>query len=72
MKRHTSAEWLRYFGIEMIDDDGWRANGQTHLGSEEFNLVEFMDRVQQSTILLISGEPYEWRRQTLDFISGRV
>lgn len=70
MKRHTSQEWLQFFGIDMMDPDGWRVHGQSHLGPEKLNMIEFMDRVNQSTIRFIIGEPFRTRRQMLDFISG--
>jgi hypothetical protein len=58
MKKHTGWEWLEFFDIEMLDDDGWRkADGVTLDAS--ITLEEFGDRISVSTIRpprLISGQ----------------
>jgi hypothetical protein len=69
MKRHTSQEWLDYFGYEMIDPDGWRANGETVENPVELILTEFVDRLNDSTICNRPGATYYNRREVLDFLS---
>jgi hypothetical protein len=69
MKRHTSQEWINYFGFEVIDADGWRSRGETTNDPAELTVVEFTDRLNESTISF-SSNPYDReRRKVLDYIS---
>lgn len=69
MKRHTSNEWLEFFGYEMVDDDGWRAQGQSSEGPEQFTLTEFVDRLYSSTVSINLSSMFKDRRAVLNFIS---
>ena len=65
MKKRNTIEWLVFFGIFLIDDNGW-GNRKTY--SEEINVVEFCSRICQSTIRLSLNSIEKERRKTLDFI----
>ena len=66
MKTINALAWCDYFGIELIDDDGWR--GQRNL-LDPIDIVEFGFRVNASTIQYKVGAPYKERRKVLDYIS---
>lgn len=69
MKRHTSNEWLDFFGIDVIDPDGWRAFGQDVNCNDQLLLEEFWDRLCQSTVVDNQSELYILRRKVLEFIA---
>ncbi len=70
MKRHTSKEWLDYLGIDVIDPDGWRAKGQSHLGDDMLTAEEFAERWYQSTCRESHHILFETRREVFDFVVG--
>jgi hypothetical protein len=55
MKLHTIEFWLYFFGIELIDADGWRHHELTEL----IDVVTFCERISQSTINITDNTKYQ-------------
>jgi hypothetical protein len=58
MKTHTPAEWAIFFGLEIVDNDGWRGIGGKDM-YEPIDVYEFVERVNVSTVLPICQERYK-------------
>ena len=55
MKDHALQLWLDFFGIELIDADGWIDHELTEL----IDVVTFAERISISTIRVIDKERYK-------------
>jgi hypothetical protein len=64
MKQHTTIEWLAFFGISLVDDNGWKG-GNFIPKDMDITLESFVHRVNQSTILPMDMERY----QIFEFLS---
>jgi hypothetical protein len=48
-KQYEPERWAALFGIEIIDDDGWRGKNAPSF-TEPCSLTEFLDRITHCTI----------------------
>ncbi len=70
MKEHTSNEWAEFFGIEIIDDDGWRTRfpyrgGHPKSMDELICMEEWNERMVVSTCGIIDSKKYVERYKFL-------
>ena len=58
MRKHTIAEWIEFFGIEVVDTDGPFARFRGSECYKEMDINEFTDGISQCTIRMFDGEKY--------------
>jgi len=63
MKRHTPTEWANFFGIEIIDADGWEDREDF---AKPITINEFDDKIVGSTIRVANWILY----RNYEFICG--
>lgn len=56
MKR-TGLEWAEYFGIEILNENGWHIVGKTL--KDKTTVTEFVDMFYSSTVYTINKEKYK-------------
>ena len=66
MKHHTPTEWAEFFGIEIVDPDGWRDNGISGNFDKTIDLMGFINKMNISTIQIVNNDKYH---NILGFIS---
>jgi hypothetical protein len=57
MKLHTPTEWNNFFGIEILDNDGWR-NSESDF-TKPIGLEEYISRMVKSTIHIVDSNRYQ-------------
>ena len=58
MRKHTIAEWIEFFGIEVVDTDGPFASLDSDKCFKEMDVAEFVDGISQCTIRMFDGEKF--------------
>jgi hypothetical protein len=56
--RKTPAQWCEKFGVEVIDDDGWRSGSNSPSWSDPCTQDMFLSRFMVSTTRIVDKEKY--------------